>query len=178
MPNTSVFYQFHSFNAHDTKSSIALRNNIESFIHEGKLDKYVHNAPNPPNPHQRQINTISTISSGPTLAGTSNNTLKHYVRSFYAYQVFSAEHGCTSKMTKVDISNFDVGHTLVDTSRLVSIMFAEAFNTFQVLDNLLNQSITPLFPTLHGTGTMRGDQLGARSCYASAVKSTDMNLFW
>ncbi|CAL2257474.1 unnamed protein product [Prunus armeniaca] len=28
------------------------------------------------------------------------------------------------------------------------------------------------FPTLHGTGIMRGDQLGVRSCYASAVKST------
>ncbi|BFG35230.1 hypothetical protein CerSpe_215040 [Prunus speciosa] len=28
------------------------------------------------------------------------------------------------------------------------------------------------FPTLHGTSTMRGDQLGARSCYASAVKLT------
>lgn len=45
---------------------------------------------------------------------------------------------------RADISNFDVGHTLVDTVRLVSVMFAEAFNTFQVLDNLLNRSITPL----------------------------------
>ncbi|CAL9001627.1 unnamed protein product [Prunus brigantina] len=29
------------------------------------------------------------------------------------------------------------------------------------------------FPTPYGTGTVRGDQLGARSCYASAVKSTN-----
>ncbi|VVA28036.1 PREDICTED: LOC110773229 [Prunus dulcis] len=29
------------------------------------------------------------------------------------------------------------------------------------------------FPTLQGTGTVRGDQLGSRSCYASAVKSTN-----
>ncbi|CAL8990437.1 unnamed protein product, partial [Prunus brigantina] len=29
------------------------------------------------------------------------------------------------------------------------------------------------FPTPHGTGTVRGDQLGAHSCYASAVKSTN-----
>ncbi|CAL2277286.1 unnamed protein product [Prunus armeniaca] len=29
------------------------------------------------------------------------------------------------------------------------------------------------FPTPHGTGTVRGDQLGARSCYASLVKSTN-----
>ncbi|CAL9020581.1 unnamed protein product [Prunus brigantina] len=41
-------------------------------IREGKLDKYVHNM-------------ISTISGGPTLAGTSNNSIKHYVRSTYAH---------------------------------------------------------------------------------------------
>ncbi|CAL8168555.1 unnamed protein product [Prunus armeniaca] len=29
------------------------------------------------------------------------------------------------------------------------------------------------FPPPYGTGTVRGDQLGARSCYALAVKSTN-----
>ncbi|XP_016648918.1 PREDICTED: uncharacterized protein LOC107880897 [Prunus mume] len=204
---------------------------------------------------------ISTISGGPTLAGTSNNSIKHYVRSTYAHQVFSAEQGRLPKTHKsgwapitfceeeergvilphddpiiirADISNFDVGRILVDTGSSVSVMFAEAFNELQVPSHLLDRSITPLvsffgevvqpigsihlpisiglapqrttittpfliidcptaynvilgrpamaqmkvfisthmlllkFPTPHGTGTVRGDQLGARSCYAPA----------
>ncbi|CAL9018622.1 unnamed protein product, partial [Prunus brigantina] len=266
MPNTGVFCRFHQFGGHDTESCVALRNIIEGLIREGKLDKYMHNLPPPPNPHQRQINMISTISGGPTLAGTSNNSIKHYVRSTYAHQVFSAEQGRLPKTHKsgwapitfceeeergvilphddpiiirADISNFDVGRILVDTGSSVSVMFAEAFNELQVPSHLLDRSITPLvsfsgevvqpigsihlpisigaapqrrtittpfliidcptvynvilgrpamaqmkvfisahmlllkFPTPYGTGTVRGDQLGARSCYASAVKSTN-----
>ncbi|CAL2230827.1 unnamed protein product [Prunus armeniaca] len=98
---------------------------------------------------------ILTINGGPTMAGTSNNSIKHYVRSTYAHQVFSTEQGHLSKTQKsgwapitfceeeergvilphddpiiirVDISNFDVGHILVDTGSSVSVMFAEAFN--------------------------------------------------
>ncbi|CAL8168819.1 unnamed protein product [Prunus armeniaca] len=91
MPNTGVFCRFHQFGGHDTESCVALRNIIEGLIRDGKLDNYVNNLPPPPNPHQRQINMISTISGGPTLAGTSNNSIKHYVLSTYAHQVFSAE---------------------------------------------------------------------------------------
>ncbi|CAL8132253.1 unnamed protein product [Prunus armeniaca] len=264
MPNTGVFCRFHQFGGHDTESCVALRNIIEGLIREGKLDKYVHNLP--PNPHQRQINMISTISGGPTMAGTSNNSIKHYVRSTYAHQVFSTEQGRLLKTQKTgwapitfceeeergvilphddpiiiraDISNFDVGRILVDTGSSVSVMFADAFNELQVPSHLLDRSVTPLvsfsgdvvqpiesihlpisigaapqrttvttpfliidcptaynvilgrpamaqmkvfisthmlmlkFPTPYGTGTARGDQLGARSCYASAVKSTN-----
>ncbi|CAL9019077.1 unnamed protein product [Prunus brigantina] len=244
MPNTGVFCRFHQFSGHDTESCVALRNIIEGLIREGKLDKYVHNLPPQPNPHQRQINMISTISGGPTLAGTSNNSIKHYVRSTYAHQVFSAEQGRLPKTHKsgwapitfceeeergvilphddpiiirADISNCDVGRILVDTGSSVSVMFAEAFNELQPIGSIhLPISIgaapqrrtitTPFliidcptaynvilgrpamaqmkvfisthmlllkFPTPYGTGTVRGDQLGARSCYASAVKSTN-----
>ncbi|CAL9024431.1 unnamed protein product, partial [Prunus brigantina] len=258
MPNTGVFCRFHQFGGHNTESCVALRNIIEGLIREGKLDKYVHNLPPPPNPHQRQINMISTISGGPTLVGTSNNSIKHYVRSTYAHQVFSAEQGRLPKTHKsgwapitfceeeergvilphddpiiirADISNFDVGRILVDTGSSVSLMFAEAFNELQVPSHLLDRSVTPLvsfsgevvqpigsihlpisigaapqrrtittpfliidcptaynvilggsamaqmkvfisthmlllkFPLPYGTGTVRGDQLGARSCY-------------
>ncbi|CAL8168856.1 unnamed protein product [Prunus armeniaca] len=101
MPNTGVFCRFHQFGGHDTESCVSLHNIIEGLIREGKLDKCVHHLPPPPpNPHQRQINMISTISGGPTLAGTSNNSIKHYVRSTYAHQVFSTEQGRLSKMQK------------------------------------------------------------------------------
>ncbi|CAL8174614.1 unnamed protein product [Prunus armeniaca] len=171
MPNTGVFCRFHQFSGHDTESYVALRNIIEGLIRKGKLDKYVHNLPPPPNPHQRQINMISTISGGPTMAGTSNNSIKHYVRSTYAHQVFSAEKGRLSKTHKsgwapitfceeeehgvilphddpiiirADISNFDVERILVDTGSSVSVMFANSFNELQVPSYLLDRSNTPL----------------------------------
>lgn len=43
-----------------------------------------------------------------------------------------------------DISNFNVGRTLVNTGSSVSVMFAEAFIELQVPNNLLDRSITPL----------------------------------
>lgn len=171
MPNTGIFCCFHQFNAHDTESCIALRNIIEGLIREGKLDVYIHNPPPPPNPPKRQINMISTISGDPTLAGTSNNSIKHYVLSSYAHQVFSIEHGRMPKASRSgwppitfneeeehgviypyddsliirpDISNFNVGCILVDTGSLVSAMFSEAFNQLQTPDHLLNRSINPL----------------------------------
>ncbi|CAL2266411.1 unnamed protein product [Prunus armeniaca] len=51
MPNTGVLCYFHQFSGHDTEYCVALRNIIEGLIHQGKLDKYVHNLPPPPNPH-------------------------------------------------------------------------------------------------------------------------------
>ncbi|BFG25104.1 hypothetical protein CerSpe_113780 [Prunus speciosa] len=45
---------------------------------------------------------------------------------------------------EADISNFDVGCILIDTSSSVSVMFAEAFNELQVPNHLLDQTITPL----------------------------------
>ncbi|CAL9024623.1 unnamed protein product, partial [Prunus brigantina] len=93
MPNTSVFCHFHQSSDHDIESCVALCNIIERLIREGKLDKYVHNLPPPPN-------MISIISGAPTLAGTSNNSIKHYVQSSYAHQAFSIEHGRLPKTQK------------------------------------------------------------------------------
>ncbi|CAL8133926.1 unnamed protein product [Prunus armeniaca] len=232
MPNTGVFCHFHQFGDHDTKSCVALRNIIEGLICEGKLDKYVHHLPPlPPNPYQRQINMISTISSGPIMVGASNNSIKHYVRSTYEHQVFSTEQGRLPKTQKsggapitfceeeecgvilphddpiiiyADISNFDVGYILVDTGNSVIVMFADAFNELQIPSHLLDRSITPLvsfsgdvvqligsihLPISIGATPQRATVttpfliidsptaynviLGARSCYALAVKSTN-----
>ncbi|CAL8148648.1 unnamed protein product [Prunus armeniaca] len=105
------------------------------------------------------------------MAGTSNNSIKHYICSTYDHQVFSTEYGCLPKTQKsgwafitfcqeeergvilphydpliirADISNFDVGRILVDTDNSVSVMFDDAFNELQVPAHLLDRSITPL----------------------------------
>ncbi|ONI15687.1 hypothetical protein PRUPE_3G055600 [Prunus persica] len=46
-----------------------------------------------------------------------------------------------SLIIRVDISNFDVGRILVDTSSSVSVMFGEALNELQVPDHLLDQTV-------------------------------------
>lgn len=74
-PNNGVFRRFHQFNGHNTGSYITLRNIIKSLNWEGKFEKYVNTKP----PHRRQINMISAISVEPTLASTSQRSLKHYV---------------------------------------------------------------------------------------------------
>lgn len=45
---------------------------------------------------------------------------------------------------RADISNFDIGRILVNIGSLVSVMFADAYNKFQVHAHLLGRSITPL----------------------------------
>ncbi|CAL2277466.1 unnamed protein product [Prunus armeniaca] len=112
---------------------------------------------------------ISTISGGPTLVGTSNNSIKHYVRSSYAHLVFSTEHGRLPKMPKsgwasitfseeeergvilphgnpliicANISNFDISRILVDTGSLVSVMFTDAFNELQPLEVSTSPSLS------------------------------------
>ncbi|CAL9011062.1 unnamed protein product [Prunus brigantina] len=194
MPNTGVFCRFHQFGGHNTESCVALRNIIEGLIREGKLDKYVHNLPPPPNPHQWQINMISTISGGPTLAGTSNNSIKHYVRSTYAHQVPShlLDRSITPLVSFSDEVVLPIGSIHLPISigaapqrRTVTTPFLiidcpTAYNVIlgrpamaQMKVFISTHMLLLKFPTPHGTGTVRGDQLGARSCYASAVKSTN-----
>ncbi|CAL2257296.1 unnamed protein product [Prunus armeniaca] len=204
MSDTGVFYLFHQFNGHDIESCITLRNIIESFIWEGKLDKYVHNIPPSRNPHQRQINTISTISGGPPPLA-------------YPKTPSSIMSGLPMH-TKSSTPSMDTCRRCPEEAGTLlpaDYSSGQAFNELQVLDHLLDQSMTPVmsfsgdvvqpirsihlpisiglapqramvfisthmlmlkFPTLQGTGTVRGKQLKARSCYALAVKSTSRPL--
>ncbi|XP_016652688.1 PREDICTED: uncharacterized protein LOC107882019 [Prunus mume] len=92
------------------------------------------------------------------MARSSNNSIKHYVRSTYAHQVFNTEQERLPKtqttgwapitfceeeecgvilphddpiIIRADISNFDVGRILVDIGSSVSVMFVDAYNELQ-----------------------------------------------
>ncbi|CAL8163018.1 unnamed protein product [Prunus armeniaca] len=75
--DTGKFYRYHQQNSHNTEDCISLRKIVERLIREGKLDQYIAKPPLAPAPNaNRQINMISTISGGPTLAGPSNPSIK------------------------------------------------------------------------------------------------------
>ncbi|CAL9026650.1 unnamed protein product, partial [Prunus brigantina] len=263
--DTGKFCRYHQQNSHNTEDCISLRKIVERLIREGKLDLYIAKPQQAPAPNaNRQINMISTISGGPTLAGPSNRSVKQYVRTAHYPQVFGIEADRHRKFAKVgwepitfseedeegiiyphddpmiiraDIADYDVGRVLIDTGSSVNVIFADAFKGLGVADGMVNRQITPLlsfsgdlvqpvgsvslpiafgvaprktmtydqflivdcptaynviiwrtaltrikahlsphmllmkFPTCNGTGAVRGDQLSARTCYATALKS-------
>ncbi|CAL8174571.1 unnamed protein product [Prunus armeniaca] len=90
--DTGKFCRYHQQNSHNTEDCISLRKIVERLIREGKLDHYIARPPQAPAPNaNRQINMISTISGGPTLARPSNRSVKQYVRAAHYPQVFGIE---------------------------------------------------------------------------------------
>ncbi|XP_020419522.1 uncharacterized protein LOC109949179 [Prunus persica] len=268
--DTGKFCRYHQHNSHNTEDCISLRKIVERLIREGKLDQYIARQPPAPVPNTtRQINMISTISGGPTIAGMSNRSMKQYVRAAQFPQVFGIEVNRHHKTPKVhwepitfceeeeegilyphddpmiiraEIADYDVGRVLIDTGSSVNVIFAEAFREMGIEDSQVNQQLTPLlsfsgdlvqpvgsvkllitfgtaprktavydqflivdcptaynvivgrtaltkvkahlsphmllmkFPTPNGTGAVRGNQLSAQTCYATALKSTSFQI--
>ncbi|CAL8152251.1 unnamed protein product [Prunus armeniaca] len=190
---------------------------------------------------------ISTISGGPTLAGSSNRSIKHYVRAAHYPQVFGIEANRHNKVSKVgwepitfceeeeegviyphddpmiiraEIVDYNVRWVLIDNGSSVNVIFADAFKEMGVADSqpvgsvslaiafgvapwktmiydqflivdcptaynviIGRTALTGIkahpsphmllmkFSTYNGTGVIRGDQLSARTCYATALKS-------
>ncbi|KAH0969501.1 hypothetical protein GBA52_022001 [Prunus armeniaca] len=142
---------------------ISLRKIVERLIREGKLDQYITRPPQAPVPNgNRQINMISTISRGPTLAGSSNRSVKQYVRAAHYPQVFSIEINWHHKAPKIgwepitfceeeeegilyphddpmiisaEIADYDVGRVLIDIESSVNVIFANDFRGIGIADS-------------------------------------------
>ncbi|CAL9021504.1 unnamed protein product [Prunus brigantina] len=124
------FCRYHQHNSHNTEECISLRKIIERLIREGKLNQYIAKPPQGPIPNtNRQINMISTISEGSTLAGTSNRSVKQYVRAANYPQVFGVEVNRQHKVLKVGS---------------VNVIFADALKGMGMAENQVNRQITPL----------------------------------
>ncbi|CAL8168104.1 unnamed protein product [Prunus armeniaca] len=170
--DTGKFCRYHQQNSHNTEDCISLRKIVERLIREGKLDQYIARPPQAPAPNaNRQINMISTISWGPTLAGPSNRSMKQYVRAAHYPQVFGIEDDRCRKVPKVgwepitfceeeeegiiyphddpmiiraEIADYDVGQVLIDTRSSVNVIFIDAFKGLGIADSMVNRQITPL----------------------------------
>ncbi|XP_016651080.1 PREDICTED: uncharacterized protein LOC107881572 [Prunus mume] len=154
--DTGKFCQYHQHNSHNTEECISVRKIIERLIREGKLDQYIARPSSAPVPNvNRQINVVNTISGGPTLAGSSNRSVKQYVRTAHYPQVFGIEVNRHHRVRKVgwepitfseneekgiiyphddpmmiraEIADYDVGRVLIDNGSSVNVIFADAFN--------------------------------------------------
>ncbi|XP_021822805.1 uncharacterized protein LOC110764199 [Prunus avium] len=170
--DTGKFCRYHQQNSHNTEDCISLRKIVERLIREGKLDQYIARPQQAPVPNaNRQINMISTISGGPTLAGASNRSMKQYVRAAQYPQVLGIESSRHTKMPKVrwepitfseeeeegiiyphddpmiiraEIAKFDVGRILIDTGSSVNVIFADAFKELGIDDSQVNRQLSPL----------------------------------
>ncbi|CAL8174398.1 unnamed protein product [Prunus armeniaca] len=100
--DTGKFCRYHQQNSHNTEDCISLRKIIERLIREEKLDQYIARPQQAPAANaNQQINMISTISVGLTLAGPSNRSIKQYVRAAHYPQVFGIEDDRCHKVPKV-----------------------------------------------------------------------------
>ncbi|XP_020413028.1 uncharacterized protein LOC109947446 [Prunus persica] len=170
--DTGKFCRYHQHNSHNTEDCISLRKIVERLIREGKLDQYIARQPTAPVPNPvRQINMISTISGGPTIAGMSNRSMKQYVRAAQFPQVFGIEVNRHQEIPKVrwepitfceeeeegilyphddpmiiraEIANYDVGRVLIDTGSSVNVIFSKAFRGMGIKDCQVNRQLTPL----------------------------------
>ncbi|CAL8112758.1 unnamed protein product [Prunus armeniaca] len=169
---TGKFCRFHQQNSHNTEDCISLRKIVERLIQEGKLDQYIARPQQAPAPNaNRQINMISIISGGPTLAETSNRSIKQYVRATHYPQFFGIEDDRCRKVPKVrwepitfceeeeegiiyphndpmiiqaEIADYDVGRVLIDIGSSVNVIFADAFKGLGIANSMVNRQITPL----------------------------------
>ncbi|KAM2816425.1 hypothetical protein COP1_040668 [Malus domestica] len=156
MKSTGTFCCYHEHNGHDDEKCITIRDHIEAFSREGKIDQFLIH-PQRGNHNQRQVNVIYSISGGTPISKSSNMAMKNSERALRSsHQVFHVEDIRGGKYQKSNwdpicfypeeergiiyphndpliveayIANFEVRRILVDTGALVNIMFAEAFRT-------------------------------------------------
>ncbi|CAL2239813.1 unnamed protein product [Prunus armeniaca] len=161
------FCRYHQQNSHNIEDCISLRKIVERLIQEGKLDQYITRPSQAPAANaNRQINMISTINGGPTLAGPSNRSMKQYVCAAHHPQVFGIETDRHRKVPKVgwepiifceeeeegiiyphddpmiiqaEIADYDVGRVLIDTGSSVNVIFANAFRGLGIANSMVNR---------------------------------------
>ncbi|XP_059428651.1 uncharacterized protein LOC132162427 [Corylus avellana] len=105
--STQKYCEYHNDHGHYTEDCISLRFEIEKFIRNGKLLKFVaeekgreKNLPNPQN--QTIVGEIRTISGGLAGGGQSSSVRKAYVKQVRTEEVFSLEK--PSKIRKQELS--------------------------------------------------------------------------
>ncbi|KAM1625003.1 hypothetical protein ACFX2K_023134 [Malus domestica] len=169
--NTGTFCCYHEHNGHDGEKCITLRDHIEALAREGKIDQFLLHPPRG-NRNQRQVNVIYSISGGTPISKSSNMAMKNNERALRSgHQVFHVENIRGGKYQKPNwdpicfypeeergiiyphndplimeahIANFEVRRILVDTGASVNIMFADAFRALNVVEHLLDRSISHL----------------------------------
>uniref|UniRef100_A0A2N9FPR8 Integrase catalytic domain-containing protein n=1 Tax=Fagus sylvatica TaxID=28930 RepID=A0A2N9FPR8_FAGSY len=220
----NLYCRFHRDHGHLTEECVALKEQIETLIRQGKLQKYVNRPtntrpakppvqreqaePNRPGP----VGEIRTIVGGPASGGTSRASRKAYARQVHNIMVvqrppknirlddqiisFSEEDARGTHQPHDDAlvitiniagfttkaSNGRQRERSLRRSTSSSSTAPQAYNAIigrPTLNRL--RAVTSTyhlllkFPTEHGIGEVRGDQVAARECYLASLGSGGQN---
>uniref|UniRef100_A0A2N9GRM8 Reverse transcriptase domain-containing protein n=1 Tax=Fagus sylvatica TaxID=28930 RepID=A0A2N9GRM8_FAGSY len=192
----NLYCRFHRDHGHLTEECVALKEQIETLIRQGKLQKYVNRPTNtrpakPPAQREQAepnrpgpVGEIRTIVGGPASGGTSRASRKAYARQVHNIMVVQRP----PKNIRLDdqiisFSEEDARgtHQPHDDALVITINIA-AYNAIigrPTLNRL--RAVTSTyhlllkFPTEHGIGEVRGDQVAARECYLASLGSGGQN---
>uniref|UniRef100_A0A2N9G201 Integrase catalytic domain-containing protein n=1 Tax=Fagus sylvatica TaxID=28930 RepID=A0A2N9G201_FAGSY len=226
----NLYCRFHRDHGHLTEECVALKEQIETLIRQGKLQKYVSRPTNtrPAKPpaqreqaeHNRPgpVGEIRTIVGGPASGGTSRASRKAYARTSFttrrvmvdngssadilylpAYQQmrldkdklrpmdaplvgFTGDKVCPVGIVTLPITVGTHPKTVSKTVDFLVVNCPSAYNAIigrPTLNRL--RAVTSTyhlllkFPTEHGIGEVRGDQIAARECYLASLGSGGQN---
>uniref|UniRef100_A0A2N9J642 Uncharacterized protein n=1 Tax=Fagus sylvatica TaxID=28930 RepID=A0A2N9J642_FAGSY len=173
----NLYCRFHRDHGHLTEDCVALKEQVETLIRQGKLQKYVSrpaNARPTKPPAQREqaepnrpgpVGEIRTIIGGPASGGTSRASRKAYARQVHNVMVVQRP----PKNIRLD-------------DQVISFSEEDARGTHQPHDDalvVLIQRQSPR-PSTSSSSTalqreVRGDQVAARECYLASLGSEGRN---
>uniref|UniRef100_A0A2N9F5L1 RNase H type-1 domain-containing protein n=1 Tax=Fagus sylvatica TaxID=28930 RepID=A0A2N9F5L1_FAGSY len=228
----NLYCRFHRDHGHLTKDCVALTEQVETLIRQGKLQKYVSRPANarpakPPAEREQAepnrpepVGEIRTIIGGPASGGTSRASRRAYARQAHNIMVvqrppknvrlddqiisFSEEDArgthqphddalvitvniagdkvCPVGIVTLPITVGTHPKTVSKTVDFLVVNCPSAYNAIigrPTLNRL--QAVTSTyhlllkFPTEHGIGEVRGDQVAARECYLVSLGSGGLN---
>uniref|UniRef100_A0A2N9FQJ5 Uncharacterized protein n=1 Tax=Fagus sylvatica TaxID=28930 RepID=A0A2N9FQJ5_FAGSY len=195
--SNSLHGGFHRDHGHLTEECVALKEQIETLIRQGKLQKYVNRPTNtrpakPPAQREQAepnrpgpVGEIRTIVGGPASGGTSRASRKAYARQ--DARGTHQPHDDALVIT-INIAGFTTRRVMVDNGSSADILYLPAYQQMRLDKDKLRPMDAPLvgftgdkicpvgivtLPIM--VGEVRGDQVAARECYLASLGSGGQN---
>uniref|UniRef100_A0A2N9G6F7 Uncharacterized protein n=1 Tax=Fagus sylvatica TaxID=28930 RepID=A0A2N9G6F7_FAGSY len=191
----NLYCRFHRDHGHLTEECVALKEQIETLIRQGKLQKYVNRPTNtrpakPPAQREQAepnrpgpVGEIRTIVGGPASGGTSRGLKESICEASFTTRRVMVDNGSSAdilylpayqqmRLDKDKLRPMDAplvgftGDKICPVGIVTLPIMVAVTSTYHLLLK---------FPTEHGIGEVRGDQVAARECYLASLGSEGQN---